>query len=329
MRKTGIVILNYKNIEDTFRCIESIEKYVDGDGFKIVVVDNGSGTSLYAKLKEYIITQYSNKSFFLNENENISKTFFLPYITVLALNKNYGYAAGNNFGMNLLFNDQEIENIMILNNDILFIEDIISDFSKQLEQHPDLGIITPILLKMDGKSIDLTCGRKCKSIMDIVITYTSLRHLPHFKKRMADSVYRESEYLNHPMELMDIDLPSGSCLMGKKKIWKKVNGFDPHTFLYFEEDILKEKLDKIGLKIMIATKRKCIHIGSQSMKKFMSPGERFKTRDSALYFLKVYRHAPSALYYYLKIRTRISMLFYSYILLPIGKSIKKRLYNNR
>ena len=72
--KTGIVILNYNDYENTIQMLNQIKDYTCLD--KIVIVDNCSTDQSVEKLKVY-------------ENKKI---------VLLEASENKGYASGNNFG---------------------------------------------------------------------------------------------------------------------------------------------------------------------------------------------------------------------------------------
>ena len=55
---------------------------------------------------------------------------------------------------------------------------------------------------------------------------------------------------------MDIELPSGSCMMFNAEALRIIGGFDPNTFLYYEEDILYKKL-KANMQVQLQEKKEC------------------------------------------------------------------------
>lgn len=71
----------------------------------------------------------------------------MPYVTYIESSTNDGYASGNNKGLNLTKCDDEIEYVMILNNDVLFIQDIIPQLENKYNQLKDAAILSPILYK--------------------------------------------------------------------------------------------------------------------------------------------------------------------------------------
>lgn len=85
-----------------------------------------------------------------------------------------------------------------------------------------------------------------------------------------------------------IELPSGSCMMIDKKLMKQIGGFDPHTFLYFEENILYKIFLKLGKRSYLIPKLKCIHLGASTTKKSVSTFTLKAGIDSSRYYLENY-----------------------------------------
>jgi len=142
---TGIVILNYNNVEDTISCINSIRKYTSQNLYKLIIVDNASNEDVYNNVGLFLKEIYRDNLKTYGENDAISET--LSEVSYIRLNNNKGYARGNNYGLNLLYNDKSINYIMILNNDVLFVMDILPKLTNFLEKNKDAGIVSPILYK--------------------------------------------------------------------------------------------------------------------------------------------------------------------------------------
>ena len=133
MEHVGIVILNYNNSSDTINCIESVLKYTTVP-IKIVVVDNGSNdVNSIIEISNYL-TENVKKEEYVDINVKKVSPILLPKITLLKLEANLGYALGNKKGIELLYRDSSVESIMILNNDILFI-DASNEFEKGKNQN--------------------------------------------------------------------------------------------------------------------------------------------------------------------------------------------------
>ena len=89
-------------------------------------------------------------------------------------------------------------------------------------------------------------------------------------------------------DFIEIELPSGSCMLMDKSLMKQIGNFDPQTFLYFEENILYKKISRIGLKNYLIPSCRCIHIGASSTQKTRSTFIAMTGLRSTNYYLKNY-----------------------------------------
>ena len=69
------------------------------------------------------------------------------YATLILNDDNTGYARGNNIGLDAAYACPDVDYVMVLNNDVLFVEDIIPPLIATLESLPDCAIISPLLFK--------------------------------------------------------------------------------------------------------------------------------------------------------------------------------------
>lgn len=318
---TGIIILNYNNFSDTKNCIDSVLKYNTAD-IKFIVVDNASNEQCQNQIKNYLHGHFRSLQIF-REKETINKP--LSACSYIPCKKNKGYAQGNNEGIYLAFQDNEIDYLMILNNDILFIEDIIPKLCNYVDRVKNAGIVSPLLLKKDGKLIDYNCARKNISIEQCFIEYLSF--FGDIFGILTKLLNKKKILLSNP-ELIDkeqikIELPSGSCMLAKKSVFYKIGGFDPNTFLYYEENILYEKTAQIGLENYLIPTISCIHLGASTTKSQPSPQMVRYATDSILYYLVTYKKIPAIRMTFFKLLCKISIIktdiFYN-----IKKSLKSK-----
>lgn len=261
---TALVILNYNNYEDTFNCIESVEKYNTAP-IKLIVVDNGSkrqGT--VEAIDHYLRGRYTDQYRRIDENYELKE---LPYMTFVVSKTNDGYACGNNKGLKYVVKDNSINRVMILNNDVLFVEDIVGKLISYQDSHQKCAIISPVLYKKDLEGYDLNCARLNHKNWELILTYLfNFRNIFGLLKSGENRRYlllKEHENSS----LLEVELPSGSCMMFRKELMDQITIFDPHTFLYFEENILYKQICKIGYKNYVAMDLKCIHLGASSTSK--------------------------------------------------------------
>ncbi len=111
------VVLTWRGLEDTRRCLQSLLK-VNYARLGIVVVDNASGDGTVPALKAEF-----------------------PGVSILERTANDGYAAGNNAGI-ILALEQKADFVLILNNDVVvdpgFLQPMVDCFGR----HPDAGVVT-------------------------------------------------------------------------------------------------------------------------------------------------------------------------------------------
>ena len=285
----GIIILDYNNASDTINCIESVVKYTTKGKYKVIVVENGSNESTLSQISPFI---KERGGMVFHEQESISA--LLPAISLFISKTNDGYAEGNNKALRLFEKDETIDKILILNNDILFVEDIIPSLEKTMAKIPGCGIISPLLLKKDGVSIDYNCARHDYKKMQFFWEY--LFSFKDFFGIIGKYEYHKKYLLNTPSliskDYFDIELPSGSCMMIDKELFKRIGYFDNHTFLYFEENILYRKLLSVGRKNYLVPSIRCIHLGASTSKKSSSMFTMRCQMNSTAYYLKTYRNAP-------------------------------------
>lgn len=263
----GIVILNYNNAGETIACIESIIRYNTYPA-KIIIVDNGSKETDVESMDNYMKTLHNYKKY--NEKDKIPES--LSHYVFFVSSTNDGYAKGNNKGIKLAIQDKDIDNILILNNDILFYEDIIGRLVEFQNKNLDIGVVCPLLYTKDKNEIDYTCARSQISIFDLGLYYIL----------MCENILGFCSYLNRKQRILithkellackkiPIEMPSGSCFLIRKSLFKEIGLFDEGTFLYYEENILQKKLEKIHKRNFLLPDIGCIHLGAATTLKTKS-----------------------------------------------------------
>lgn len=221
-KKIGIVVLNYLNYEDTIECVESLLN-LNYDNYKIVIVDNGSDNKSYEILKKRY--QENNNIYILNTDEN------------------FGYAKGNNFGIDFCRNELNAKHVMILNNDTIVKDEnllnvLIANKKKGL-------VLGPRIINLNGEnqnpskmfSINFVIRKFAYFITKTFYVYDFIKKLKPQRNYSKKRKYNYSEDSNIVLH--------GSCLFFTNKYFNYYNGFFDRTFLYFEEDILYLLLKKV------------------------------------------------------------------------------------
>ena len=263
----AVVILNYNNADDTIECIKSVERF-NTYRIKFVIVDNGSTDDSVIRIKKYISGREDNIKYqFYKAGEKLSAP--APYISFLESSVNGGYASGNNLALEFIETDSEVVKILILNNDVLFIDDIIPGLCGFLDNHPYAAIVSPTLLKRNGIELDYNCARKNCTTAELFAIYAfQIGPLWRIIGSMAEKrwMIKNNPYLLNEA-YFEIELPSGSCMLINKDDFRQIGYFDSRTFLYYEENILFKKISRISKKNYIIPSLRCIHLGGSTTKR--------------------------------------------------------------
>ncbi len=307
MQATALIILNYNNAEATANCLRSVRTY-NSARIKTIVVDNASRPEQQAALIDVFHNEFGTDAPVIDETAPESRKALCGHDAALLLRSvNSGYAQGNNAGLELAYADPDVDTVMILNNDILFVEDIIPGLLDILNSHPDAAVVSPVLYKKDMQGLDLNCARRESSVADLIRTNILLywwllwNYQPKKQYILADADAPASG-------VTPIGLPSGSCMLLRKDVFARIGGFDPATFLYFEENIMAARSKALGLQNYLSLDHRCIHLGaattsapSQSSYTIMKAGI-----DSSRYYVEHYSGAS----WPMRSLHRLSCLFY-------------------
>ncbi len=275
--RLGIIILHYKNYQETIDCVMSALKQ-QGSGYEIVVVDNGSGDGSYEILRRRFRR--------------------VPHVTVKRLKKNLGFARGNNCGIRYARTHFGAEDCFICNSDVIFKETLFEELLAARGE--EIGVISPAVYDTDHNpqpfSVNTTDPYKTIAFTWLYVLYMSLpNHLRRilrvlhkllFKglgkliRRLCELYIIFSKYIltDKKGEKDDISPKSrasgnkaedfcriqGCAFLLTKEYFKFYNQLYPKTFLYGEELNLSVYLKKAGLKAVAADTSPVIHKGKQS-----------------------------------------------------------------
>ena len=247
-KKLGFVILNYNGNEVTINCVNSLLEYYKG--YPICIVDNNSEKNpidnIYEKYKD------------------------IEEIIILKAKKNYGFAVGNNIGINFL-RELGVENIAVVNNDTIFQN---SDLINKLEIKNLKENIAVLSLELDNKdgTKQLPYGLikgAYKSYIKIGIlnfaVITRLFDVYKFFKNLFRKKKVENENINLEIDFNKYEfIISGAAYILTPNFFKYYNQLFNKTFLYCEEHILALYLKKAKLKTEFIRDTKIIHLESQT-----------------------------------------------------------------
>jgi GT2 family glycosyltransferase len=312
MNKTNphvsIIILNWNGWEDTIECLESLYE-INYKNYNVIVVDNGSQDDSVQKIKDYCDGKLKIESPFFEynpQNKPISVIEFtedeeeIPSkgnsadkkIFLLKNKKNYGFADGNNIGINFALNNLNTDYISLLNNDTVVDNDFIDQLMKVAESDDKIGLLGPKIYSYDRPDEIQTAGFNIKwSIGEIV-------SIGHTEKD-------NGQY----DEIKSVDCVSGCAMLIKKELILKMGNFLDHEyFLYYEDMDSCVRTRKLGYDIFYVPHSKIWHKTSSTSKKAGYTAG-FYTARNVFIFMKKY--AERNQYYSFLLYFFIYKLWYS------------------
>lgn len=208
----SIIVLNWNGLEDTISCVSSLlhQAY---QNFRIYIVDNASAN---------------------NEASKLSRNFSSePRVTVIANNKNDGYAGGNNVGLRSA--DEASSYFWIVNNDTTAEIHALSALVQLAESSEHVGMVGSTILYPDKKTIYALGGGSFNA-------WTGVDRLSH-----SHAIWNSQTVQEH-----HLDFISGASLLLSKKAYDHTNGFDEDYFLYSEEADLAYRCLQNGFSLYYA-----------------------------------------------------------------------------
>ena len=248
MKKYGlcIVVLHYNNAEMTISYVKNLKKLVAENYEKhIILVDNNSPDGSGKMLKDYYIND--------------------PQVDVELLDRNLGFAKGNNVGIHLADKKYHADFIVLSNNDIK-----INDrrfFEKMLDIYERTGfdIFGPDIYGVRNKMHQSPIADKYLSVDQIderIKHYTKTLKMIKFTGRLKiyyplcfvrDSITsvfgKGKEYFRNYTEYQEgVVLHGAFLVLTKKYLEAYPDGLYPGTFMYEEERILNYRAELKNLK---------------------------------------------------------------------------------
>jgi GT2 family glycosyltransferase len=244
MKKAIIIIVNWNGKKFLKNCLNSIYKQTYKK-FEVYFIDNGS----IDKSPEYV-----RKNF--------------PTVKIIQLDRNYGFAKGNNEGIKEAFKDKQVEYIICLNNDTEVDKNWLKELIKTAEKDEKIGAVGSLSI-YPNKKIQ-TAGIK---LLDSK-TFNENRsyEMSLFNGESQKSLKREIE----------IFAPSGVSALYKKKSLEKVGLFDEDFFAYCEDIDLGYRLRNKGYISICNPKSKLTHFHSQTGKA-SSPFKAFYSKRNSFF----------------------------------------------
>lgn len=257
--KMGIVILNYNTWQESIQCVESIVRNTI-ENYHIYLVDNCSTDDSIQKLEEC----YKEKS----------------GISFIKAEKNRGYSAGNNLGIRRAVKEG-CDVVFVINSDVELLNNALDRMKDTLLEDRECMIVGPSILNNEGLETQL--ARKKLTWKLFLFGRHPLCCISYFKKK-SERRYEIPEEGKFKFKGM----VSGCCFGCRAEDMERLQYLDENVFLYYEEDILAYKIEKLHRKVVVDCEAKIWHKEGTSTKKKGGAFVQFHRWSSALYLLKIY-----------------------------------------
>ncbi|MDN3585376.1 glycosyltransferase family 2 protein [Pedobacter aquatilis] len=242
MKSVSIVTVNFNQRQVNIDFLKSIKEH-PSENYKIeiILVDNGS-----------------------NEQFEDEYRAIFPELLYIRSDKNLGFAGGNNLGINVASGDY----LLLLNNDTEITSGFIDTMVKELEQNPEIGLLSPLILYHDATNTIQYAG------------FTDMNYLTCRNKGIGSMEINTGQYDGDSRET---GFCHGAAMLCRKIDLATAGLMAEEFFLYYEELDWCEKFKKSGKKIWFTGKAKIYHKESMSVGKESAVKTYFMTRNRMLF----------------------------------------------
>jgi GT2 family glycosyltransferase len=268
LKDLSVIIVNHNRQSFLIQTLSSVSRSLSSLNHEVIVVDNASSDGSLAAVKQDF-----------------------PSVKRIALSQNVGFARANNAGVR----QSSGKYLFLLNNDTFVPRDAIQKLLELKKEHPEFGIVAPIVLHPD-KKLQLSWGRDLHLFSEVFLKYFANRWYAWQFKRKGGKISR------------NVDWVSGACFLIERKLYEKIGGFDENFFLYVEDADLCRRIRLLGYTIHLTSEAWIIHYQGQSVSQY--PG-RFlhEAKRSQLYYYFKHngRYSAEVLRFYLLVRFSLKL----------------------
>lgn len=235
--KLSVIILNYNVQHFLEQTLLAAQKAVAFASFpcELIVVDNNSSDGSV---------------------EMVRRRF--PEITLMARTDNPGFAAGNNYGIEISTG----EYCLLLNPDTVVAEDTFEKIIVFVDAHPDCGGLG--IKMVDGQGVFLPESKRGLPTPKVSL----------FKMLGLSRLFPKSKTFNHyhlgylsKNETHEVEILSGAFMLLRKSVLDEIGLLDETFFMYGEDVDLSYRIIKAGYKNYYFADTTIIHYKGESTKK--------------------------------------------------------------
>jgi len=252
------VIVNYKTPQLTIDCLLSMR---DSEtlSHNIIIVDNNSGNECTEQLDQAIAKHFLNQINFVKSERNV------------------GFSAGNNIGIN----STSSEFVLLLNSDTIVRPGAIETLVQTLQDNPKMGMASPRLEWPDGSPQE-SCFRFHRPVNELI------------RSACTGPITRLLKRYEVPLPVCDeISYPewtSFACVLIRRELFEQIGLLDDEFFMYFEDVDFCRRACSAGWPIINNPQARVVHlrggsspVKSQAAKKKRLPRYFYESRTRYYY----------------------------------------------
>ena len=219
----ALVIVTYRDVTDTLRCLESVYA-MNGRPSKILVVENGSPPSVaeefFSGWKVLAARKREEPPVAVCEGEAIPPSQNI----MIRIEQNSGYARGCNVGLKVAVSDPAVQAIWMLNNDVIVRPDTLDTLCNRLNMRPDANMAVSLQASMEDRGTLLSAGGGSFSRITGVTRDIGRKLL--LERAMA-----------WPAEMFEsqMDYACGASALLRRNALEAVGFLEERYFLYYED----------------------------------------------------------------------------------------------
>ena len=259
MNRLAIIVLNWNGADDTLNCVESLQQQTLRP--EIIIVDNNSSDDSVERFEDHIKSQKKDAPILIKNSQNL------------------GFAGGINTGL-IYAKEHNFEYIGVLNPDAIADKKWCRALVDELSSQPKCGIVTGILQRRDGKTLDTTG--------DFYTTWG----LPGPRNR-------DEPVKNAPSKPGEVFGATGGGAIYRAAIFDDIDMFDEDFFMYYEDVDLSFRAQLAGWKVRFTPKAIAYHKVGASSKKVPGLAVYNTFKNLPLVFIK---NVPGKLFWHIGLR---------------------------
>lgn len=249
----SFIIINYNRFDLTYDCIFTIKKYIKNIKYELIVVDN-------------------NSSF--EDNQKIMQDF--PETIWIWNRNNKGFGHANNIGVE----NARGKYVLLVNNDVLFIEDAISPIIEFYSKLNKPTLIGCELLNADtSHQVSIADFDNFWNVWGENLFIYKI--FPKWK--LFNRFYENYVDLD---KIKPVDILKGAFIFTEKAAFNKIGGFDTDFLFYSEEHDLCKRFKENGGDVLYFPNTKIIHLGGATTTDIPWYGIRNLSNSKIIYFKK-------------------------------------------